>query len=133
MCHTRWRTWVGKWHTCGRMLSSRYSIGKQISIVCFINYVNGFTGENVDAWFSVKYFPIMTLSQLVAETRKLPSAQRAELADRIAIELARKKDPAVEEAWAEVAQQRLAEVERGKAKPVAGKYVMARARKIIGR
>jgi hypothetical protein len=75
----------------------------------------------------------MTLAQIVKETRKLPRRQRAQLADRLSLELADEVEPEIERAWGEVALRRLAEIECGAAKPVPGAEVMARARKIIGR
>jgi putative addiction module component (TIGR02574 family) len=74
----------------------------------------------------------MTLTQIVKETRKLPREQRAELADRISLDLAQGIAPEIEQAWGDTALRRLAELESGKTKLVPGAKVMARARKIIG-
>lgn len=75
----------------------------------------------------------MTLDQMVTEAGRLPSAQQAELLDRLLEMVHGKPDPAVEEAWKLETRRRLAEIESGKAEFVPGDQVMAEMRKIVGR
>ncbi len=75
----------------------------------------------------------MTVAQIVEETRKLPLEQRAALADRLSLDLAREVAPEIEQAWGEVAERRMAEIDSGESRPVPGQEVMARAKKIAGR
>ena len=75
----------------------------------------------------------MTLEQIVEETRKLPPEQLPELIERITLAAHGPVDPKVEQAWADTALRRLAEIESGKVKLVPGHITSAHIRKIVGR
>ena len=75
----------------------------------------------------------MTVEQIVEETRKLPPEQLPELIERITLAAHGPIDPKIEQAWADTAMRRLAEIESGKVKLIPGVEAMARARKIVGR
>ena len=75
----------------------------------------------------------MTVDQLFEEARQLPADVRAELAERLILAAHGGIDPKIEKAWTDTALRRLAEMESGKVKPVPGKEVAARIRKIVGR
>jgi putative addiction module component (TIGR02574 family) len=74
----------------------------------------------------------MTVRQIVAEARQLPSQELAELVDALLAESA-EPDPQVDEAWKLEARRRLAEIESGRVKCIPGDQVMAKVRKIVGR
>jgi len=75
----------------------------------------------------------MTVDQIVEETSQWPVDVVAELVDRITLAKHGGLDARREEAWAEVALRRSAELDSGKATPVPGHEVSARIRKIVGR
>ena len=74
----------------------------------------------------------MTLKELYAETRQLPREQAAELMDLLLIDTFSEADPAVEAAWGQEIDRRLAELESGKVQGFPAEEVMAKVRKIVG-
>ena len=74
----------------------------------------------------------ITLDAIVEETRQWPDDVVAELIDRIVIAKHGGIDAQHAEAWAKVAQTRLAEAERDPSVLVSGEEVSARIRKIVG-
>lgn len=74
----------------------------------------------------------MTVQQLVAEARKLPPEEQAELLDLLWAESLGGPDPVVEEAWKHETRRRIAEIESGRVEGIPVEVVMAKARKIIG-
>jgi putative addiction module component (TIGR02574 family) len=74
----------------------------------------------------------MTLKELYAETRRLPREQAAELMDLLLIDTFSESDPAVEEAWGQEIDRRVAEIESGQVKGISGDQVMAEVRKMVG-
>jgi putative addiction module component (TIGR02574 family) len=74
----------------------------------------------------------ITLEQIVAEARHWPPEKLGELVDRLNEEL-HTTDPDNEKAWKKEIRRRLAEIENGTVKAVAGEKVSARIRKIVGR
>ena len=74
----------------------------------------------------------LTLKELSAETRQLPSEQAAEPMDLLLIDTFSAPDPAVEEAWGREIDRRLAELASGQVKSIPGEQVMAEVRKIVG-
>jgi len=80
-------------------------------------------------------FPPMslTLDQIVAESRLLPRDQLAELVDLLTLELHEEIDPEIENAWADEAERRLAEIRSGKVQPIPGEQVLAELRQRAGR
>jgi hypothetical protein len=75
----------------------------------------------------------MTVDQLVAEARQLPRELRAELIDRLGLEMHGEASPEVEAEWNRIALDRLAAVESGRSEAHPGEEVMARMRRLIGR
>lgn len=75
----------------------------------------------------------MTVDQLVAEARRLPRDLRAELLDRLGLEMHGEASPEVEAEWNRVALERLSAVESGRSQAHPGKEVMERMRRLIGR
>ena len=75
----------------------------------------------------------MTLDQIVAESRLLPRDQLAELVDLLTLELHEEIDPEIENAWADEAERRLAEIRSGKVQPIPGEQVLAELRQRAGR
>lgn len=75
----------------------------------------------------------MTVDQLVSEARQLPRDLRAELLDRLGLEMHGEASPEVEAEWNRVALERLAAVESGRSQAHPGEEVMARMRRLIGR
>ena len=75
----------------------------------------------------------LTIDQIVEETRQWSDKLVAELIDRISLAKNGRIDPRVKKASGEVAFHRLTELENGHAKPIPGKEVSARIRKIVGR
>ena len=75
----------------------------------------------------------MTVDQLVAEARQLPRDLRAELLDRLGLEMHGEASPEVEAEWNRVALERLAAVESGRSQAYPGEEVMARMHRLIGR
>lgn len=75
----------------------------------------------------------MTVDQLVSEARQLPRDLRAELLDRLGLEMHGEASPEVEATWNRVALERLAAVENGDSKAHGGEEVMARMRRLVGR
>ncbi len=75
-------------------------------------------------------FPPMslTLDQILAESRLLPRDQLAELVDLLTLELHEEIDPEIENAWADEAERRLAEISTGKVQPIPGEQVLAALR-----
>ena len=74
----------------------------------------------------------ITLDEIVEETRQWPDDVVAELIDRIVIAKHGGLDAQNADAWAKVAQERLAECERDPSVLVPGDVVSARIRKIVG-
>lgn len=74
----------------------------------------------------------MTLDAIVEETRQWPDDVVAERIDRIVIAKHGGIDAQHAEAWAKVAQARLAEAERDPSVLVSGEEVSDRIRKIVG-
>ena len=75
----------------------------------------------------------MTVDPLVLEARQLPRELRAELLDRLGLEMHGEASPEVEAEWNRVALERLAAVETGRSQAHPGEEVMARMRHLIGR
>ncbi|HZR17922.1 MAG TPA: addiction module protein [Verrucomicrobiae bacterium] len=73
----------------------------------------------------------MTLDQIVEEARQLPTAQVAELVDRLSQELNLGAD--IEESWKKEVRQRLADIETGRVQTIPGPEVSAKVRRIVGR
>jgi putative addiction module component (TIGR02574 family) len=74
-----------------------------------------------------------SVRKIVEEARQLPYGERAELVEQLILANQRDLDPKIEKVWADTALRRLAEMESGKVKPIPGKEVSARIRKIVGR
>ena len=74
----------------------------------------------------------MTVKELYAEARQLPSEQATELIDLLLVDTYSEPDPAIEEAWGKEIDRRLAELESGKVKGIPAEEVFAKARKIVG-
>jgi putative addiction module component (TIGR02574 family) len=69
-------------------------------------------------------------SQVVlAEALKLPSNERAEVAERLIASLDEMPDADVEQAWQEEVQRRLQQIERGEVELIDSDTVMAELRK----
>lgn len=75
----------------------------------------------------------MTLDQIVAEARRLPRDQSAELIDRLLADATNAPDPEIEQAWKVETRRRLAEIESGAEPGVPGEQAMAELRRIVGR
>ena len=75
---------------------------------------------------------LITLDSIVEETRQWPDDVVAELIDRIVVAKHGGIEAQHAEAWAKVAQARLAEAERDPLVLVDGDVVSARIRKIVG-
>ena len=75
----------------------------------------------------------MTVDQLVAEARQLPRDLRAELLDRLGLEMHGEVSAEVEAEWNRVALERLAAVESGRSQANPGEEVMTRMRRLVGR
>ncbi|HEY1108568.1 MAG TPA: addiction module protein [Opitutaceae bacterium] len=75
----------------------------------------------------------MTVDQLVSEARHLSPELRAELLDRLHLELHGDASPDVAAEWNRVALERLADVESGRSKTHSGEEVMTRMRRLVGR
>lgn len=73
----------------------------------------------------------MTLDQIVAEARRLPTEQVVELVDRLSETLHLR--PEIEGSWRAETRQRVADIEAGKVQGIPGPEVSARIRKIVGR
>ncbi len=76
---------------------------------------------------------VMTIEQIVEETRLWPADTVAELIDRITLAKHGGLAPDREAAWAEVAARRSAEIDSGSEKLIPGEEVSARIRRIVGR
>jgi len=75
----------------------------------------------------------MTVDQIVSEARQLPQDLRAELLDRLGGAMRSDASPRVADEWNQLALDRLAAVEIGRAQLRLGEEVMARMRPLIGR
>ena len=73
----------------------------------------------------------MTLDEIVAEARHLPTEQVVELVDRLSEGL--HLSPEIEESWKAEARRRVADIEAGKVAGIPGSEVSARIRKVVGR
>ena len=74
----------------------------------------------------------ITLEQIVEETRERPAEVVAELVDRILLARHGGIEPAVEEAWKNEIDRRIAEIEAGQVKGVPLEESLVRARRIAG-
>jgi len=72
------------------------------------------------------------IEQLVEQSRQLSREERAELVDRLTIEMCSDGGPEYAAEWVQEAERRLDELNSGKVRAVPGDEVMARARKIVG-
>jgi len=72
------------------------------------------------------------IEQLVEQSRQLSREERAELVDRLTIEMCSEDGPEYAAEWVQEAERRLGELNSGKVRAVPGDEVMARARKIVG-
>ena len=75
----------------------------------------------------------MTVDQLVAEARQLPRDLRAELLDRLGLDLHGEASAEAEAEWNRTALERLLAVDSGRSQANPGEEVMARMRRLIGR
>jgi Putative addiction module component len=75
---------------------------------------------------------LLTLDQIVEETREMPGDTVAELIDRIMAERHGGVEPSVAAAWKNETDRRIGEIESGKVKGVPLEKSLARARKIAG-
>lgn len=75
----------------------------------------------------------MTVDQLVSEARQLPRELRAELLDRLGMEMHGESSAEVQAEWNRVALERLEAVESGRSQAHPGEEIMARMRRLIGR
>ena len=75
----------------------------------------------------------MTLDQIVAEARRLPREQAAELFDRLLADSLSTPDSEIEDAWKSETRRRVAEIESGAEPGVAGDDAMAQLRRVVGR
>ena len=75
----------------------------------------------------------LTFDQIVAEARKLPREQSAELLDRLPAETVDTPDPEIEQAWKIETRRRIAEIESGAEPGIDGEAAMAELRRIAGR
>ena len=76
---------------------------------------------------------LITLDQIVEETRQWPQDVVAELVDRIMLAKHGGLAPQVEAAWRPVIARRVEEIRSGKVQGIPGEEVSARIRKIVGR
>ena len=74
----------------------------------------------------------LTLDQIVEEVRRWPQDQVAELVDRLAPALG-PAGTAHDEAWKLETRRRVAEIESGAVRGIAGEEVSARIRRLVGR
>jgi hypothetical protein len=75
----------------------------------------------------------MTADQIIEETAQWPVDAVADLLDRIALAQHGGMDAVRQDAWAEVALRRSAEIDSGQAELIPGHVASARIRKIVGR
>lgn len=73
----------------------------------------------------------MTLKEIEAEIKKLDLKDRAELAKWIVESLDELSEAEIEALWAEEAERRLDEMERGQVTEIPAKEVLRRARDVV--
>jgi putative addiction module component (TIGR02574 family) len=75
----------------------------------------------------------LTFDQLIAQVLQLPSASRAQLADRLVESLADAPPDEITRLWTAEALRRRDEVRSGKVQPIPGDEVLAQVRRVVGR
>lgn len=75
----------------------------------------------------------LTLDQIVAEVRRLPREQSAELFDRLLADTVDTPDAEIEQAWKIETRRRIAEIESGAEPGVPGEEALAELRRVVGR
>jgi hypothetical protein len=75
----------------------------------------------------------LSIDQIVAEARRLPREQAAELLDRLLADSMGSPDADVERAWQVETRRRIAEIESGAEPGVPGDQAMAELRRVVGR
>jgi putative addiction module component (TIGR02574 family) len=75
----------------------------------------------------------LTVDQIVAEARRLPREQSAELIDRLLADTVAAPDAEVQEAWKVETRRRIADIESGAETGVPGEQAMAELRRVVGR
>ena len=73
----------------------------------------------------------MTLSSIEREVLDLPTSQRAELAERILVSLDEEARGEVDSRWAQEAERRIDEYDRGDVNGIPASEVFAKARRIL--
>ncbi len=74
-----------------------------------------------------------TIDQIAKEAMALPSASRADLAEKLVESLDRSSDEKIQALWVTEAKKRRDEVRTGKVKPVSGEEALARVRRLVVR
>ena len=74
----------------------------------------------------------MTVVQLVAEALNLPSEERAELTERLAISMDAGELTRMDKLWATESRRRLDEILQGQVETIPGEEVIAETRRILG-
>ena len=75
----------------------------------------------------------LTLEQIVAEARRLPRGQSAELLDLLLAETVDMPDAEIEQAWKIETRRRIAEIESGAEPGIESEAAMAELRCIVDR
>jgi putative addiction module component (TIGR02574 family) len=75
---------------------------------------------------------LLTLDQIVEETRHWPPEKVGELVERLSGDL-HACEPEIEAAWQTEVGRRIKEIQSGKVRGIPGEEVSARVRKIVGR
>ena len=76
---------------------------------------------------------LITVDQIVEETRSLPQATVVELVDRILVAMHGEQEPAHKKAWSKTIHRRIAEIRSGKVEGIPGEVTAAKIRRIVGR
>ncbi len=76
---------------------------------------------------------LRTIDQIAKEAMALPSASRADLAEKLVESLDRSSDEKIQALWVTEAKKRRDEVRTGKVKPVSGEEALARVRRLVVR
>jgi hypothetical protein len=75
----------------------------------------------------------LIVDQIVAEARRLPREQSAELIDRLLADTVAAPDAEVQEAWKVETRRRITDIESGAETGVPGEQAMAELRRVVGR
>lgn len=73
----------------------------------------------------------MVMQEIIDSAKQLPAAERLCVVDELLRSLSQ-EDSAVDEAWADECERRLANVQSGKTAPIPGEEVFARIRERFG-